>query len=185
MKSLRNVGDQPAGTPLLADDVLEFHAARLLLLFKVCGTAGRIDGLTKMAKLDFFVRYPRFFEEVRHWCGPDITASRAAPRGVESSMVRFHYGPWDHRYYHILGYLESKGLLTVDREGKMYRLVLTDLGKDIATQAESNSTFAGLVSHMKQVKSLLGGKAGSTLKKMIYEIFGQEVADRPLGETIE
>ena len=56
MKSLRNFASQAAGLPLLADDVLEFHAARLLLLFRVCGTKDRIDGLTKMAKLDFFVR---------------------------------------------------------------------------------------------------------------------------------
>ncbi len=63
MKSLKNINDLPAGVPLAADDLLEFHAARLLLLFKVCGVAGRIDGLTKMAKLDFFVRYPQFFNE--------------------------------------------------------------------------------------------------------------------------
>ena len=46
MKSLRNLAKHPAGIPVLADDVLEFHALRLLLLLKVCGTSGRIDGLT-------------------------------------------------------------------------------------------------------------------------------------------
>jgi hypothetical protein len=43
MKSIRNLADQPASIPIVADDVLEFHAARLLMLFKICGTAGRID----------------------------------------------------------------------------------------------------------------------------------------------
>jgi hypothetical protein len=64
MKSFNTLGASPAGLPVAADDLLEFHAARLLLLFKFCGKTNRnsglprIDGLTKMAKLDFFVRHP-------------------------------------------------------------------------------------------------------------------------------
>jgi len=65
MKSLSRLGTQPASLPLVTDDILEFHAARLLLLVKICGTAGRIDGLIKMAKLDFFRRYPHFFDVAR------------------------------------------------------------------------------------------------------------------------
>ena len=61
MKSAKQIAKVPAGVQLRADDIVEFHAARLLLLFDLCGTSGRIDSLTKMAKLDFFVRYPDFF----------------------------------------------------------------------------------------------------------------------------
>ena len=183
MKSLQNFGAQPAGIPVLADDVLEFHAARLLLLFKVCGISGRIDGLTKMAKLDFFVRYPQFFEEVCAHLGKKPVAPTHRP--VESSMVRFHYGPWDRRYYHVLSYLEAKGLLTVERDGSMYVFKLTDAGKEIAKRAEKSVSYAGLVQQMKQVKAVLGGTPGSKLKDMVYKVFGEEVADRPLGERIE
>ncbi len=114
MKSLKNLQGIPAGEPLLADEVLELHAARLLLLIRCCGTkmredgTYRIDGLTKMAKLDFFVRYPQFFAEV---CRKLDVPSDTPAGGIESAMVRFHYGPWDQRYYHILGYLEARGLL--------------------------------------------------------------------------
>ncbi len=51
----------PAGLPLTADQITEFHAARLMLLLHLCGVKNRIEGLTKLAKLDFFVRYPAFF----------------------------------------------------------------------------------------------------------------------------
>ena len=62
MKRLRELSDAPASRPITAEEVMEFHAARLVLLFKHCGVKGRrIDSLTKMAKLDFFVRYPDFF----------------------------------------------------------------------------------------------------------------------------
>src|SRR6188768_3489489 len=101
MKALRRLGQTPAGARLLADEVLEFHAARLILLLRLCGTANRIDGLTKLAKLDFFVRYPKFFERA--------VGGRAAMASTESSMVRFHYGPWDRRYYHVLSFLEGGG----------------------------------------------------------------------------
>ena len=185
MKSLKNLGDQLAGETLLADDVLEFHAIRLLLLMKVCGTAGRIDGLTKMAKLDFFVRYPEFFEKVAaHLSGTKPSVSNRSKQ-VESSMVRFHYGPWDRRYYHILSYLESKSLITVNRDNSMFLLRLTDLGKSVAGQAETREPFQPIVAQMRRVKVLLGKKAGSTLKDLIYAVFGQEVGERPLGAVIE
>jgi hypothetical protein len=183
MKSLQNFKAQPAGIPILADDVLEFHAARLLLLFRVCGISGRIDGLTKMAKLDFFVRYPQFFEEMCAHLGEINVTSPLQP--VESSMIRYHYGPWDRRYYHVLSYLEAKGLLNVERNGSTYVFKLTDAGKEIAKRAEKIVSYAGLVQQMKQVKAVLGSKSGTKLKDMVYEVFGEEVTDRPFGERIE
>jgi hypothetical protein len=182
MKSLKNLGTEPAGLPLAADDVLELHAGRLLLLFRVCGTAGRIDGLTKMAKLDFFVRYPQFFEIACEQLGTSVSS---AASGVESSMIRFHYGPWDERYYHLLGYLEAKGLIAVSKAGKMFQLTLTDQGRNAADQLRDSQAFQPLVEQMKRVKKVFGNKAGSTLKVLVYEIFEKEIAQRPLGEVID
>ncbi|MCZ2340447.1 MAG: hypothetical protein LC104_01465 [Bacteroidales bacterium] len=182
MKSFNTLGTSPAGLPVAADDLLEFHAARLLLLFSICGVKGRIDGLTKMAKLDFFVRYPQFFDTACQTLG---LSTESATKTVESSMIRFHYGPWDDRYYHILAYLEGKHLLNVVKDNQAFTLSLTDEGKTIADQLAKDESFAPLVAQMKQVKKALGGKAGSTLKKLIYQIFEKEVAQRPLGETIE
>ena len=109
MKSIRHIGRSPVSLPLAADSIVEFHAARLLLLISLCGTADRIDGLTKMAKLDFFVRYPDFFAAAKE----DQTPNPQVSGAVESAMIRHHYGPWDKRYYHILAYLESKQLIQI------------------------------------------------------------------------
>lgn len=182
MKSVNNLVGNPAGLPIAADDLLEFHAGRLLLLFRCCGKAGRIDGLTKMAKLDFFVRYPLFFNTA---CNKLGLPSESVARSVESSMIRFHYGPWDDRYYHVLAYLEAKGLVIVTKEKKAFVLALTDQGKDVANRLANDDAFATLVEQMKRVKKALGDKTGSALKKLIYEIFEQEVAQRPMGETIQ
>ena len=101
MKSVRRLSQIAAGNPLASDDLIEFHAARLLLLIALCGTKNaaegttRIEGLTKLAKLDFFVRYPDFFNRASQALNAD---ERSATTVVESSMVRHHYGPWDQRY---------------------------------------------------------------------------------------
>lgn len=182
MKSIKYLEAEPAGLPIMADDVLEFHAGRLLLLFKICGTANKISGLTKMAKLDFFVRYPQFFDVLCEKLGKSGASSHTT---VESSMVRFHYGPWDRRYYHVLSYLEAKGLLTIYRKGKQFEFELTELGIKIANQLAKDPVFGSLSNHMKRVKKELGNKQGNTLKKWIYEVFDKEVAQRSLGEVIE
>jgi hypothetical protein len=187
MKSVANLGNQPAGEPLLADEILELHAARLVLLIAICGVKKRetgltrLDGLTKLAKLDFLTRYPEFYEKLARHLG---VQSKASLHDIESSMVRFHYGPWDDRYYHILGYLESRGLLIVDKDGATFRFGLTSSGSEIANRLSQEEAFADLTTHIKQVKALVGKFTGTKLKETIYDVFGAEVVDRKLGESI-
>jgi len=182
MKSYSKIWMYPESLAMPADEVLELHAARLLLLIKICGVKGeKISGLTKLAKLDFFVRYPGFFCEVARYLGIAVTVKTAQ---VESSMVRHHYGPWDKRYYHVLAYLEAKSLVNVVKNKKTYEFVLSDIGKEKSAMLEESESFRELTEHMKLVKSTLGKKNGSALKNLIYEVFEKEVADRKLGEAI-
>lgn len=187
MRSLNRVGTQPSSLPLSADDIVEFHAARLLLLMSVCGVKGRIDGLTKMAKLDFFVRYPDFFEIARAALAPTVSEdskSQSVENSVESAMVRHHYGPWDKRYYHVLAHIEAKGLITVSKQSKSYSIALTDLGKERAAAIAARPSFGPLVARMKEVKTTFGAKSGNFLKDLIYRLFNEEVGLRPMGERI-
>jgi hypothetical protein len=180
MKSIKQLGSAPVSLPLSADSIVEFHAARLLLLISICGTGGRIDGLTKMAKLDFFVRYPDFFAVAKKDRAREAEGSRA----VESAMVRHHYGPWDKRYYHVLAYLESKQLIEIAKKRNSYQITLTDNGKEQAASLGAKPSFAELVNRMKAVKKEFGPKSGSTLKKLIYQLFDEEVGKKPLGQVI-
>jgi hypothetical protein len=133
-----------------------------------------------MAKLDFFARYPDFFEAAR-----GEVANQSEMNTLESAMVRHHYGPWDKRYYHVLAHLEAKSLITVSKEGRAYRIGLTDLGIDRAKHLTTLPSFATLVTRMKEIKATFGRVAGSTLKNMIYKMFDREVGQRPLGERIQ
>lgn len=189
MKSVRRLGSEPAGVPLAADDLIEFHAARLLLLVALCGTKSksehviRIEGLTKLAKLDFFVRYPEFFDRV----SASLDASeRSVTRGVESSMIRHHYGPWDQRYYEVIPFLEGIGMIKVTGNAKNgYAFALSDLGSQAAKKLQADAAFSNQVEQMKRVKKVLGAKNGTTLKNLVYKEFSAEVAERTRGELIQ
>jgi len=83
------------------DDV---HLSRLLVLlgaFIGSKNEGKIEGLTKLAKLDFLLRYPVYFERALKSKNKSISkldVKEHERRSIESTMVRYRFGPWDHRY---------------------------------------------------------------------------------------
>lgn len=179
LRSITRLG-KISSRPLIADNLLEFHASRLLLLLDVVGVNGRIEGLTKFAKLDFFVRYPPFFNRLE---GSD--AEDPAPAyGADSPMIRYHYGPWDHRYYQILGYLEGTGAITVTPTRKGYTLKLTPTGKALGKALREKESFEELIAHMRRVKRKFGARTGSSLKRLIYDEFEAEVAEVDMQTVI-
>ena len=182
MKSYINIANEPASIPLLADDLLEFHAARIILLVYYCGVGKRIGGLTKIAKLDFFVRYPQFFFDLCKRLGKIVEVNTST---TDSTMIRYHYGPWDKRYYHVLPYLEAKNLLKISRIKNQFQFQLTEHGVLAAKELSEVKEYAPIIDHMKAVKRELGNKTGSSLKRMIYEMFEDEVAKKPIGTSIK
>ena len=181
MRSARHLDDVPAGAPLLAEDLTEFHAARLLLLIRECGVSGHIEGLTKLAKLDFFVRYPSFFEKA---CMDQGKPFSPVGEAVESPMVRYHYGPWDHRYYQVLAFLEARSLITISKLGNSFDFMLTPDGAEAVASLSNRSEYAQLIAQMKQVKRAFGTWKGTSLKNLIYKVFDKEIVERRLGEVI-
>jgi hypothetical protein len=161
------------------DDALEFHAARLLILLEVCGHGAnsRIDGRTKLAKLDFFLRYPKFLQEVHKELvarGQELIPYRSTGPETEAPMIRYRYGPWDPRYRDFVAYLESRGLVRIvgtTVEG----FSLTALGRRVARQLLEIASFAPIVERANAMVGNLADWTGSALRDFIYEIFDEEV----------
>lgn len=176
MLQMHQVAGYPRSVPLSADSITEFHAARLLLLILKC--RGTVVGLTKLAKLDFFVRYPDYFGMVAD--------SRGHIGETESAMIRHHYGPWDHRYYAVLGYLESRGLLEITRQSaRTFAFALTERGMAAAKVLAEDEAFDDLNAQIGAVVDNLGSLSGNAIKTLIYSSFDSEVGRRQLGEVIE
>lgn len=187
MRSIKNIGKTAAGLSVTSDEIIEFHAARLLLLIFMCGNMRKdtdghsIEGLTKLAKLDFFIRYPSFFNRISDYLQKD---AQIESEEVESKMIRFHYGPWDKRYYQVLPYLEARGIIRIEKNKKQYIFSLTKLGEDLAKQLKKNKEYGDLVGKMKVVGKTFRNTSGSRLKDLIYQVFKSEVANKNLDEII-
>ena len=187
MKSLNQIREYPTGRALYADSIIEYHASRLILLLKYCGTKERsngtfrIDGLTKLAKLDFFIRYPQFFKTVSKKLEKDVEVER---KDIDSKMIRFHYGPWDHRYYQVLPYLEARGLIEIESISNTYKIRLTQKGVSVSESFDEVTSFENLIKDMRTVKKVLGQFSGTKLKDLVYDTFGDEVAIKKLKDEI-
>ena len=84
----------------------DFHLGRLLVLLGSADArkstpvtkAKAVEGITKLAKLDFLLRYPTCLERALKELGRDPGEANVQARertSIEAKMVRFRYGPWD------------------------------------------------------------------------------------------
>lgn len=164
------------------------HMARLLLLMAAhAGDKGRpIEGLTKLAKLDFLLRYPNCLE--RALVAAKMDPSRAEVveferTTIESKMVRFRYGPWDHRYRRWVALMAARGLVAVAVKGKTVQLWPTPAGQAMATALADQEPLENLASRAKLVAKSFGNRSGSDLKNFVYATF-PELTDMKWGEEI-
>lgn len=164
------------------------HIARLLLLMVAhSGDKGRpVEGLTKLAKLDFLLRYPNCLERALTSSGKDPSKAGVAEferRTIETKMVRFRYGPWDHRYRRWVALMASRGLVAVDVKGKTVQLWPTVEGKSLATALADQEPLEDLATRANLVAKSFGNRSGTDLKNFVYATF-PELTDMKWGEEI-
>ena len=175
-------------------DDLDYHQARVLLLVRAVaaepGHARKLDGLTKLAKLDFLVRYPALAGIVLDGLAVDQPKMHlseneiSAPTEVEDPMTRYKYGPWDDRYYPVIGALVSRGLLKYVR-GRRGNVALTPTpaGKNFGDSLLEDPLWRQTADRCEAVAEASAGLTGNALKERIYERLA-DLMDRPHREVI-
>jgi hypothetical protein len=159
------------------------HAARLLVLisaFSGRGQGGVMGGLTKLAKLDFLLRYPVMLERALAAKGRstrDVLLEDHERLSVESQMVRYRFGPWDHRYREFLNILVGKGLVTVSVEGRKIVIGLTERGHTVAAELSVSPGFQDYATRSSLLKRHFDVK-GRALMQFIYDTFPEVVSLR-------
>jgi len=172
----------------------DFHLARLLLLLNAYDKTSKnsIEGITKLAKLDFLLRYPTCLDRVlksQTKVNSIKVAAKAQPieekeiRTIESKMIRFRYGPWDDRYRRWIGLLVAKGLVIAFLDNKTVNLKVTGAGHAVAEQLAVQSEFQQLSTRSDLVVRLVGKMAATALKNYIYEIV-PEITAMKWGDEI-
>ncbi|MDD5368958.1 MAG: hypothetical protein PHQ40_07735 [Anaerolineaceae bacterium] len=167
-----------------SDDSLAYHAVRLLLLIYFAGDPQKklIEGRTKLAKMDFLVRYPTYLAEAARIKG--VKTNLVLSVQPESRMIRYKYGPWDAKYYDIFALLVAKDLIKIfhhNKKGDVFQI--TPKG-EAAVSELVGPEFEEIIERCRLVYVLFGKSAGSTIKNFIYHYF-TAVVDKPLGAEIE
>jgi hypothetical protein len=164
------------------------HLSRLLILISVFAGddgIGTIEGLTKLAKLDFLLRYPTYLERALRQRGKPTRRVEVAEHerlSVESSMVRFRYGPWDFRYRRFINLLVAKGLAEVNIKGRTIEVGLTSTGVEVADRLSNDERFSDIARRARLLKTHFDYE-GTYLMKLIYQMF-PEITTLRLGEEI-
>lgn len=167
----------------------EFHQARLLLLLKACGNRSNkpIDGIMKLAKLDFLLRYPNCLVRVLENLGMQEQAKQITEEErdtIEARMIRFRYGPWDDRYREWISLLVSKRLAEAYVKGRTVKVKLTDEGRQLAATFEKMEEFKDLATRSVFVSTAVGEYSATKLKNFVYEVF-PEITTMKWGEKID
>jgi hypothetical protein len=175
---------------VLAETELDdnLHMARLLMLLAAhAGKSGKpVEGVTKLAKLDFLLRYPNCLQRALDVRGKDFAEAEIEAferTTIESKMVRFRYGPWDHRYRRWIALLVGKGLVHVGVEGRTVKVWLTDEGRSAASQLTRSGDLSKVAERAKLVAREFGAMSGSALKAFVYETF-PEITNMRWGDPI-
>ena len=165
------------------------HQARLLVLLRAFAgkkNTSTIEGLTKLAKLDFLLRYPTYLERAlaeRRNGRPERVGVREEERmSVESRMVRYRYGPWDERYRELLNELVGLGLAHVTVRGRTIHIGLTDAGFAAAGALDNAGAYGDLVRRAKLLRQHFNLSA-TTLMRFVYDTF-PEIADLRMRQEI-
>ncbi len=144
----------------------------LLLIDAFSGSNTALEGRTKLAKLDFFLRYPQFMRRALELRAPTKNWGEVIndDETIEGRMVRYRYGPWDPAYFALLGSLVGRGLvINVPLErGLGYRT--TQQGHALAEEVSKIESWELIFSRTRLLKRHLN-LSGSSLKKFIYDNF--------------
>lgn len=151
---------------------VEGEARLLLLIDAFTRPTANLEGRTKLAKLDFLLRYPRFLRRAVEIRNPKAKLPDPAPAeaNIEQRMVRYRYGPWDPAYYALLGSLIGRGLITPvsHRSGVGYRT--TDEGARTAGDLAATAAWADVAARARLLKRHFD-VSGTFLMKFIYDHF--------------
>lgn len=163
------------------DQSTYLHTMRLLILldaFSEDGNGGAIEGLTKLAKLDFLLRYPLMLERALDAKGRSLKEVKLEDHerfNVESEMVRYRFGPWDHRYREFLNILVAKDLASVSIEGKTVVIMVTETGRSCVNQVSSDSIFSPYFNRAKLLKTNFNMTV-THLMNFIYKTFPEIIS---------
>lgn len=152
----------------------ETEVRLLLLVDAFSNQQGGLQGRTKLAKLDFLLRYPAFLKralEVRGVSiGSDASEPFLEPNPIEQRMVRYRFGPWDPRYFSVLGALIGRGLVEVIPYSRGLGYRTTPKGTELAARMRAEPAWQSVDASTRLLRRHFN-MTGTSLKTFVYNTF--------------
>jgi hypothetical protein len=163
--------------PQLFQPTAEGELRLLLLINAFSNQPYGMQGRTKLAKLDFLLRYPAFLRRALAARGHPYDDVLPESNPLEQRMVRYRYGPWDPSYIALLGSLIGRGLIEVVPYPRGLGYKTTQTGATLAGVVGRTAAWASTAAAVQLLRHNFN-QAGSTLKKLVYDVFPEITAAR-------
>lgn len=154
----------------------------LILIYTFAGKngTGKIEGISKLAILDFLLRYPVALDKVLE--NQELKGNKTINHkrfqlqsyevnSIDAKMMKFNFAPWDFKYRRIVSILKAKDLIQVNLDGKKTVLRIKSNGIDTAKKIQDLKDYEYLVVRCKIIKSVFGSWSQKKLIDMIYIVF--------------
>ncbi|GAB3562741.1 hypothetical protein GCM10027578_05390 [Spirosoma luteolum] len=168
----------------------DFHLSRILLLLRAFDTPRKrhsVQGIMKLAKFDFLLRYPTCLKRALEFVDKSEELAQLGDfetHSVEAKMIRFRYGPWDGRYRRWIGLLAAKGLVETYVEKNTIHVMITDKGKAVADLFSQEEEFQLIAQRSQLIYKHFNRLSATAIKEFIYSVF-PEIKTIKWGDEIQ
>ena len=162
----------------------EGEARLLLLIDAFSGPTRSLEGRTKLAKLDFLLRYPPYLQRALAKRAPQAHWPPSAETGgaIENRMIRYRYGPWDPAYFTLLGSLIGRGLIEAIPGSNGLHFRTTQQGSLAVRMLVASESWRSVYDVTRLLRRHFD-LSGNFLKRFVYETF-PEVVGKRWGEEL-
>jgi hypothetical protein len=141
---------------------------------------GKVQGITKLAILDFLLKYPaaldKVLEKQEREGNKAINKKRVILQSyeinsIDARMMKFNFAPWDLKYRRIVSILKAKDLIQIDIEGKKIVLGISNKGIDISRKLSDFNNYEYMAVRSRIIKTVFGNWSQRKLIDMMYLTF--------------
>ena len=160
------------------------HKSRIIILlyaFAEEPNSSPIEGIPKLAKLDYFLQYPNMLRralEAKGISAKGMQLQNYEANSVEAEWAQYRFGPWEHSYRLYLNLLVGEGLIKMSNEGKEPIISLTEkgfhLGKELCKEP-TLSIYRDRAILLKRHFNL----TSTNLMRFIYSTFPEIISLNP------
>lgn len=145
----------------LVENDLNTQLARLMILiYHLCGETDKrkIDGINKLAKLDFLLKSPKFLQRglLKQNSKSIISVTNEESKSIDAKTNAFRYLPWDENYRRLLNVLIARGLVRISFEKDDYFIHITTKGVELVETMKNDKYLKEFFNRSKVINTNFG-----------------------------